>query len=200
LVSRNVFLLDTPELLLALAHPLRIKLLSLLQSEGPSTATMLAPLAGESVAAVSYHLRQLARFGLIEEAAERGDRRDRWWQTVAREYNVPEFEVEEPELKAARLQLLARVMERDSAIVGSFFEDRDRYGREWREAVVFSNRIVHMRPEQVAEASARIQELLAEYAPKRPSDPPAGGRERVYAVIRLVPWRSFPDEEGDAGS
>jgi len=194
----DVFILDTPELLRALAHPLRIKLLSLLQSEGPATATMLAPLAGESVAAVSYHLRQLARFGLVEEVSDRGDRRDRWWQAVAREYNVPEVDVEEPEREAARFQLMARVMERDSAIVASFLDERERYEPEWRQAVVFSNQVVHMRPEQVAEASQRIHEVLADYAPERPSDPPASGAERVYVVIRLVPWRSFRDGDGAA--
>jgi DNA-binding transcriptional ArsR family regulator len=193
--ENGVFLIDTPELLRALAHPIRIKLLGLLQGEGPSTATMLAPLAGESVAAVSYHLRQLDRFSLIEEV-DRGDRRDRWWQAAAREYNVPDVEIEEPEREAARLQLMAKVMERDSAIVALFLDERERYQPKWRRAVVFYNQIVHMRPEQVTEASQRIQAVLADYAPERVSDRPPSGAERVYAVLRLVPWRSARDEDG----
>ena len=51
----------------ALSHPLRVRLLDLLRFDGPSTATLLARRVGESSGATSYHLRQLARHGFIEE-------------------------------------------------------------------------------------------------------------------------------------
>ena len=54
----------------ALAHPLRLELLDLLRFEGPSTATLLANRVGESSGTTSYHLRQLARYGYIEEARQ----------------------------------------------------------------------------------------------------------------------------------
>jgi hypothetical protein len=57
----------------ALAHPLRLELLDLLRFEGPATATLMARRVGES----SYHLRQLARYGYIEETPCQGGR-ERW--------------------------------------------------------------------------------------------------------------------------
>ena len=44
---------------------------------GPSTASMLAREAGESSGATSYHLRELAKAGFVEEDPERGNARDR---------------------------------------------------------------------------------------------------------------------------
>lgn len=56
----------------ALAHPLRNRLLGLLRLEGPSTATLLGARVGESSGWTSYHLRQLATYGFVEEVQGRG--------------------------------------------------------------------------------------------------------------------------------
>jgi DNA-binding transcriptional ArsR family regulator len=72
-----------PASLKALAHPLRVELFHAL-AEGPATASQLARRFDESSGATSYHLRQLARFGFIEEDLDRGDGRDRWWRTAVR--------------------------------------------------------------------------------------------------------------------
>ena len=74
----------TPDIagLRALSHPLRLRMLGLLRSEGPATATTLAHRLDLNTGATSYHLRQLAQHGFIEEDAERGNARDRWWRAV----------------------------------------------------------------------------------------------------------------------
>lgn len=51
-----------------LAHPLRIRLLGDLRLHGPATASQLAERLGESSGATSYHLRQLAAYGFVEDA------------------------------------------------------------------------------------------------------------------------------------
>src|SRR5919206_5319963 len=63
----------------ALAHPLRVRLLELLR-EGPSTASLLAERLNESTGATSYHLRELHRYGFIDEEPGRGRGRERWWK------------------------------------------------------------------------------------------------------------------------
>ena len=73
----------------ALSHPLRVRLLDLLRFDGPSTATLLARRVGESSGATSYHLRQLARHGFIEEE-QRDGRRERWWRHRERRVVVPD--------------------------------------------------------------------------------------------------------------
>jgi DNA-binding transcriptional ArsR family regulator len=72
----------TPDIagLRALSHPVRLRMLTLLRGEGPATATTLAQRLDLNTGATSYHLRQLAQHGFIEEDAERGNARDRWWR------------------------------------------------------------------------------------------------------------------------
>ena len=71
----------TPDLqgLRALSHPVRLRILGLLRAEGPATATTLAQRLGLNTGATSYHLRQLAAHGFLEEDDARGNARDRWW-------------------------------------------------------------------------------------------------------------------------
>jgi DNA-binding transcriptional ArsR family regulator len=66
----------------ALSHPTRLKMLMLLRLEGPATATQLAQQLKLNTGATSYHLRQLAEHGFIDEDHERGDARDRWWKAA----------------------------------------------------------------------------------------------------------------------
>ena len=54
----------------ALTHPLRLRMLGMLRIDGPATATGLAERLGLNSGATSYHLRQLAQHGFIEEAAD----------------------------------------------------------------------------------------------------------------------------------
>src|SRR4051794_33088457 len=68
----------------ALAHPLRLRLLRALRAHGPATSSGLGRRLGESSGATSYHLRQLARHGFVEEDTARGNGRDRWWRSVHR--------------------------------------------------------------------------------------------------------------------
>ena len=64
----------------ALAHPLRLDLLEALITLGPSTAARCGRHLGVSQASCSFHLRQLAKYGFVEEAAGGQDRRERVWQ------------------------------------------------------------------------------------------------------------------------
>lgn len=67
----------------ALAHPVRLDLLSYLDDVGEATATDCAVHLGQTVANCSFHLRTLAKAGFIEPGAPRG--RERPWRAVARE-------------------------------------------------------------------------------------------------------------------
>ncbi|MEO5663573.1 MAG: helix-turn-helix domain-containing protein, partial [Nocardioides sp.] len=74
----------TPDIagLRALSHPVRLRMLGLLRSEGPATATTLAQRLDLNTGATSYHLRQLAQHGFITEDTDRGNARDRWWRAA----------------------------------------------------------------------------------------------------------------------
>jgi predicted ArsR family transcriptional regulator len=65
-----------------LAHPLRTRLLGRLRLDGPATATRLAEALGTNTGATSYHLRQLAEVGLVEEDLGAGHGRERVWRSA----------------------------------------------------------------------------------------------------------------------
>ena len=64
----------------ALAHPLRMRLLAALRLFGPATATELARRLDTNSGQTSYHLRQLAEVGLIEDDPDHSTARDRYWR------------------------------------------------------------------------------------------------------------------------
>jgi DNA-binding transcriptional ArsR family regulator len=77
-------LLLTPRRLRGLLHPVRVRLLFLLESDGPATASQLGRRIGQSSGVTSYHLRILADLGFVEDDPEHGNGRDRWWRTTYR--------------------------------------------------------------------------------------------------------------------
>src|ERR1019366_5338154 len=62
----------------ALAHPVRLALIETLSIEGPMTATEAGERIGESPTTCSFHLRQLAKYGFVEEAGDAPGRRRPW--------------------------------------------------------------------------------------------------------------------------
>ncbi len=78
-----------PAALRALAHPVRQRILMQLAVAGHARAADLAEAIGQPANSVSFHLRVLARAGMIAEAPEHArDRRDRVWTNVATSYQV----------------------------------------------------------------------------------------------------------------
>ena len=61
-----------PERIRALAHPLRLAIIDVVQDLGEATASECAERLGQTVANCSFHLRVLERAGFVERAAPRG--------------------------------------------------------------------------------------------------------------------------------
>ncbi len=75
-----------PTVLRAIAHPLRNRILGELSAQGPLRAADLSQELGVPANQASFHLRQLAKYGLVEDAVGEGrDRRDRVWRLVQEE-------------------------------------------------------------------------------------------------------------------
>jgi DNA-binding transcriptional ArsR family regulator len=117
----------------ALAHPLRVRLLDLLVEVGPSTASGLGRLVGENSGSTSYHLRQLARHGLIEEAEGLGTARDRYWRIVDGGWTLDGFGMlqDEDTAPAARF-LLDEVQRTRAERMARWHADAPRWGEASR--------------------------------------------------------------------
>lgn len=72
-----------PGVLRAIAHPMRNRILTELTATGPMRAADIARQLGIPANQASFHLRQLAKYGLVEPAPEAArDKRDRVWRAV----------------------------------------------------------------------------------------------------------------------
>jgi predicted transcriptional regulator len=170
--------LTDPRALRAIAHPLRLRLLGLLRREGPLTATQAAERVGESPAGCSFHFRQLAKYGLVEEAGG-GRGRERPWRATAMFTSWPSV-AESPDVAAASELLSNVIAERYFEHVLTWLERRASEPREWQERELFGDVALHLTPEELGELDRAVQALIEPYL-ERISNP-----ELCPAASRLV--------------
>lgn len=179
--------LTDPGIIRALAHPARLAILESLSDEGAAaTATELAGTAGLSPSATSYHLRALARWGLVEEAEGRGDGRERRWRRVGSGLSLDADLAAGPELREAARGLVAVIMARADERIARWFDRLADEPAAWVDAAsVLEARLVVTAAELV-EINAAYQELLRPYLRRNRPDPPPEARV-VSAHYRAVP-------------
>lgn len=159
----------------ALAHPVRLRLLGLLRSDGPATATSLAQRLDLNSGATSYHLRQLAAHGFVVDDPERGSGRDRYWK-AAHTSTLTDEKIEETpegrEVSDAYAQAIAVV---HTEMVQRAIEESPTLPLPWRKPSALSDWHLRVTPE-------RADELL----------------DAVYAVISG--WDEDDEDPDDPGS
>jgi predicted transcriptional regulator len=173
---RRTIELTDPRALRAVAHPTRLALLGLLRRMGPLTATGAGELIGESAASCSFHLRQLAKYGLVTEAGG-GRGRERPWKATALFTEWPEVGAT-PEADAATELLSTVVPERYfEGVMGWLNRRRDEPG-EWRDAAMFGDTILYLTPDELAELGEGIRALAEPYVERisYPARRPEGSR------------------------
>lgn len=148
-----------------IAHPLRMQLLNALRRGGPATASQLAAKLGESSGATSYHLRQLAAHGFVEDAPEHGKGRERWWQAVdqALIFNSDEFKDSSPEVRGAAEVFLHEVANTHTRELSTWISTRDEWPPAWNHATDMSDMTLRLTPELSTELVSRMRELLDSY-------------------------------------
>jgi Helix-turn-helix domain len=150
-----------PRTMRALTHPIRLALLEVLLLEGPLTATRAGELIGEPPNSCSFHLRQLAKYGFVEEAAP-GPGRNRPWRltTVGTNYSGVRTD---PEARVAARGLQRMLLERYFARVEAFIDIRATYSAEWQQATGASQAIVHLAPDELSAINAQFIAVLDRY-------------------------------------
>ncbi|MFB0833823.1 ArsR/SmtB family transcription factor [Arthrobacter halodurans] len=146
----------------ALSHPLRVELLDALSTFGPQTASGLAGRLGESSGSTSYHLRQLAKHGLVEEVPDRGSARERWWRRYPGAIQVAADPSAGPSTTTA-VKLVARQLEQHRAEALSDFLrfGEESFGEEWLQATVLNTANLRVDAAQLGEISQRVLDFLA---------------------------------------
>ena len=187
----------SPRSMRALAHPVRLAILSRLQGHGPSTATALAPVVGATPSVTSWHLRHLAEHGLVRDADVEGDGRQRWWEAVGTGFRFTPGEGDPADAASA----LSRLMfEQAAPLPGAWARDTEPLLEpEWRRSAGLSNTTILATADELSEVEAAIEAVLAPFVLRKAGTGPEAepgeeaGRRRVRMLRYVLP--DGPDSE-----
>jgi DNA-binding transcriptional ArsR family regulator len=155
---REIRKLTDARTLRALAHPIRIALLELLLLEGAQTATEAAEQIGETPTTCSFHLRQLARYGFVEEAGGGRGRARPWRLTGIGMSFDPASGDREAEVASEATVRLFR--ERQLGRYDTWLATRGAYPPAWRKAASDSEYLFYLTPDELEQMNAEVHTLL----------------------------------------
>ena len=176
--------ISDPRAMRALAHPVRLAILDRLQADGPATASQLAPYVGATATVTSWHLRHLAGFGLVRDAAPGGDRRTRRWEAAASGYR---FQSGPRSVGAARA-LTRAIFHRDAGLPSEWLAHEEPHlEARWRRHAGLSNTTITVTAEELGRIEDAIEQVLAPYVTRSAGDRPRGAR-RVRLLRYVLPF------------
>jgi DNA-binding transcriptional ArsR family regulator len=170
------------KVLAAMSHPLRRRLLDLLNLDGPSTASMLAESTGQAVGNISHHLKVLAACALIEEAPELArDQRERWWRRRSKgiRWEADDFPGD-PIADAAEIMSL----DYQTAIARTWLADRESYPENWRSATFSMDTWMRLSAAEIDELNARVLQVIREFGERARSADDSAERRPVFVAAR----------------
>ncbi|MFD9307551.1 ArsR/SmtB family transcription factor [Streptomyces sp. NPDC060048] len=170
-----------------LAHPLRMRILGTLRLRGPATASQLAAELGESSGATSYHLRQLAAYGFVEDAPEHGKGRERWWRPCQDGTAFDEALIYDPDpaTRGAADVFLTEIVKIHGQELATWLGDAENWPKEWRRASDLSDFSLQLTAEQSHELILKMHDLVNSYRDL----PPSEGTETVRFHTHAFPRR-----------
>lgn len=185
-----------PAALKALAHPLRVEIFDQLASFGPATASMLAHRLDESSGATSYHLRQIAKHGLVREAEGKGTARERWWEVTPGGLHVGIEEDLDPAAREASKLIGRQWWDNRARRVDEFLRRGDgELAMEWVEGSGIQAGHLTITAAELKELSDELQAaasaVMAKYRGRK--DHPLGARP-VQVLLAAHPLMTIPEE------
>ena len=165
----NVRELTDARTLRALTHPGRIALIEALLLGGAMTATEVGERIGESPTTCSFHLRQLAKYGFVEEAGG-GKGRSRPWRLSSVGMQSATAH-DDPETEMAAGALVRMLRERQFARYRTWLETNKNFPRQWRDAAGSSESIIYLTAGELEELSQELLALLLPRFRERLTDP-----------------------------
>ncbi|MCX5345817.1 winged helix-turn-helix domain-containing protein [Streptomyces atratus] len=168
-------------------HEVRTHLLDLLAEVGTVTATEAASRLGYSSGLCSFHLRQLARHGYIEEAPHNGGR--------ARPWRLKQHTPTASGPTDDQFGDLARGLEDESW--QRWLTQRDEAPADWRHDEAFSA-VAYLTPEELSRVADVIRRALAPYQDREQRPLARPDRARPVALItRLFPLLPHATDDAD---
>jgi DNA-binding transcriptional ArsR family regulator len=163
-----------------MAHPLRVALLYQLNALGSRTASQCAQALGETPANCSYHLRQLAKVGLVVRD-EAGNGRERPWRSVYTGLDLhPAVDDPDPEVvtaaRATRAALANAEIEEHARLARQYLRLERRAPKEWHDAATMSSYSLRLTAEELAGLVQALDAAIRPYIGLTRDDPPEGAQ------------------------
>ena len=172
--------LNEPETIRVLAHPVRVELLTYLMANSPATASACARAVGDTPSNCSYHLRTLAKVGLVAPE-ESTDGRERPWRAL-----VTGLSMDPDESDETAQTLNALWLQRDQRLTREFLARRDQLPKRWRDVAGLSTYTLNITDGELRELGERLDALIRPYIAATRDDAPAGA-EQVHVGLHAFP-------------
>ncbi len=187
-------LLDDPVAIRALAHPLRHSIMSIIGRLGLATTADAARELGISHGLASHHLRQLAKYGFVEQV-EGKDHRERPWRMVATSYNwAGARDTAEGSSAVDVLEQFFAEQALDDFL--GWQQRRGSWPEAWREHTGVGQSSVYLTLAELAELTEAFEALILRYINERPIDDVASrpaGSVPVSFTLFTVPGSEPPE-------
>jgi DNA-binding transcriptional ArsR family regulator len=164
--------LTDPDVVEALAHPVRLDVLNYLTSDGPATASVCARAVGDTASNCSYHLRVLARHGLIE-AADSADGRERPWRTTLTGFSTDTEAAPNTRTGRVSAALMAAALQRDQRLSRDYLNHRDEVPSVWRSADTYATYTLRATPAELRTLVEQLDDLIRPFIAATREDAPA---------------------------
>ena len=174
---------------------MRIALIEKLGLHGPMTATEAGELIGESPTTCSFHLRQLAKYGFVEEAGG-GKGRARPWRMTTIGLSVTARE--DPESQLAEDALVRMFRERQLERYRTWLQTRASYPRRWRDASGDSAFVFYLTVEELDQLNKGLSAMLMPLFRERRADPSKRPASSVPVELLLFSYPIAHPAAGDA--
>ncbi|TCC37308.1 ArsR family transcriptional regulator [Kribbella sindirgiensis] len=184
--KKKQLVITDPRAIRALAHPARQVVIDELFNGKVLTATECAELAGLTPSAMSYHLRALEKWGIIERADESADGRERPWKAPA-----ASLVISSQSSSAGRLASQAMLRTTMEAVADQFVEmDAD---DPWDDVSSMSRSRLWLTHAEAEQFNQELLGLVDRFKKNRTvSSHPAGARE-ITSLVAVVPTGDPPE-------
>ncbi|MCV2395331.1 helix-turn-helix domain-containing protein [Actinotalea sp. M2MS4P-6] len=181
-----------PEALKAFTHPLRMAMFEYLRDHGSATATQLARAMDESTGQTSYHLRQLAKHGFVEDDPEHAGGRERWWRPVG--FQIGPDDLADSETLGALTGMLGARFAIRAAVLQRWLEHLPDEDEEWREAGMANEGSTQLTADELRAMSEELEAVMMRHFEdaKRRRDS-GDGLERRRIRVHLDAFPIPPD-------
>jgi DNA-binding transcriptional ArsR family regulator len=174
-----------------LANPMRYRMMDRLR-QGPATSTTLARVLGLNTGVTSYHLRQMAKHGFIEEVPELSRGRERWWRARPLDLRFPRRSEQSEEMRPVMDEMHRLDFAAELEQFARFQLEREELG-PWADALLFSRGSIRVDLAELEEFFEEYISLLKRY--QRPDEETPSQARTVLARLLAFPVSTETTEE-----